>query len=464
MILLLSALAQGAEVEVQLTGLQSGRSVALLVQQGDQVEPLACNDAARLPDVRVDGVWTCQSPTLLEGRAHLALLVDGDLLRVGKLDVRDAPPRFVEVRSSKGLAEVLVDGPPPEPSPDARPLGFSTLVLGIFQGHDRNQSPIIGLENPAGAAQMPCRDDGGYPDAQANDGLYGCVGYLPEEVMGADAPPVELPTTLRLMGQPDSTPALAQLDYMSGGGLRFFQVNGANVGQASDAPIPLLFAPVTAVQSDTETSAALGPVGQQSAAMAPTAPTDLPQSPKPYRRVAMWLTVALAGLSGWVLARRPRTLPDSLQRLPSAALGEGAATLGGVPVQVHCEAPEAALTALVPRLCSAHRVALLLPQDTATPSLAGQPSYRLSSPDRLDVEQAMRQLRKTPGASVVLVVLGRHTLLDPGELSADPLRSLREGMSEDIELLVLCDGQASPLDGAERWRLEGERSWTRLQD
>ena len=422
------ALAEAAPVQVQVTGL--GRSkAASVVLRGEGVQVGACQDDGRGADAAPDGVWTCSVEGV--GEADVGLLRDGELLQAGS-----SSAGLIWLELSKGRVVLHEQAAPAGQAVAPRVPGTTLLVrlAGLVQA----VPPVLQLSGEGGTVELSCHDDGSFPELAANDGVFGCGGLLPVETVSASL-------TVKPAGG-DPIP-LGEVSW--GDGLvRYLDADVAGVLGTASFPLSTEAAPVEAPRAVTSSGprGAAPPLGAVEAERLPTEPGG-------YRWGGLVVGSLLGVGLGIAFGRRRRGVPSGLEPVEAALLAPGGPRPSGDPVAV----VGGGLEELLGQLALVRRV-VVVTEGSEVPEVAGHPVFRAASCDRLEIERAVRELGRTAGAPVALVVQGRHTVVDPGALSADPTGTLLAGL-EGWAVLLLGPDEKPPA-GVALWRLE-DGAWSR---
>ena len=414
MSLLLVAGIAGA-TQVQIEGL-AAESVVVVLENDDSLEATRCDPAG--PDR-----WRCEPPDL-DLAVDLALVVNGTLHWLDRFE--PLPPRVNIARTDSGwqLQEART-----APLPPATAVGAGALLARI-SGHTPEQAPMLLLTGPQGTWQMACRDDGSFPDTTHNDGQYGCGGPLHA--------PAATRFAVSLRGR-SGAQALGEVQWENEEAL--YPLHISTEQPPSPDPLPLSIRPDPVASGTTPTPTATTPGGPPPAAEGRT-----PE--------ATWVVLVLGGglLVGLLFRRRPRALPEHLRSLPPAPLFEGGPTPMGRPALIQTADPQTTTTRLLHHLVGQRRVALLGVAPEHIPS--GHPVYHLTSADRQDIETALSELARLPGAPVVLLITDPAAVVDPGSLHEHPVEGLLDGLPAGVWSAVIAPLASPPLEQADTWIVE----------
>jgi hypothetical protein len=173
---------------------------------------------------------------------------------------------------------------------------------------------------------------------------------------------------------------------------------------------------------------------------------DTPQSAAPLKAPALGITALLAAIGGWALGRPSKRVPRGLAPQPPGPLFEGGPVPAGPARAWRAAEPERLLERVLSALSRTHRVVLVAPPGSPAPVVGGGPVYVATERDRLDVEAAVRALRRAPGPPIAVVLLGAQTLQDPGAVAGDPVRKLADALPADVwTALLLLPGDTTTL-------------------
>jgi hypothetical protein len=459
--LLAASGALAAAPVARVGGLGAARSVALLVQKGDEVAAIPCNDAAVAPDVAPDGIWSCGPFPLVTGAVRVGVVRDGRLLDAGTAELGGAPLVLVVSGGAATLGGTL-----PAPAATAPQAGAPTVVARVT-GLGEGSAPVVRLQGSGGGVELMCRDDGVFPDVVRNDAVHGCAGPAP----GAGA-------EVSVNGKDGATRSYGKVSWEAGQALGYLVVDGA-AGVARVERFTLN--PFPPPEDTSGTAPPPGPEPKPPAPVPPTAPVSpqpggeqAPTPPEDANRregeerspVATRealpsaplspaaLLVAFALGAGGVLAfqRRGARLPALLQLQPSPPLLPGGPGLADGPVAVCVSDPVAFAATLLPALARHRRVVLVAPAGAAFPPVPDGPVYRSAGFDCQEIEAAVRALARTAGPPVAVLVVGEG-LTEPGAVAPDPVRTLRAGLGAGVWFGVVTAGDAP--NGFLTWTASG---------
>ncbi len=452
--ILWSSAVLAAAPTARVGGVSGARAVAILVQRGSEVAGVGCDDAGNAGDAAPDGIHTCGPLPPVDGPVRVGLLRDGKLVDAGETTLGAAG---LVVRVDGG---VVVLGDDPAILPAARsgaPAPATTTLFARVRAGADGPAPVVRVQGPAGSAELWCRDDGVFPDAERNDGEHGCAGPAPG-------------------GRGDV--------YLNGGG------DGSLGGVSWDPTAPFAFLVVDVAARTARAEAfelpgfapraevvATPPAPEPVTPEAPTPPAPVPveqpppgvdpgpppapeapgHSPVASRDVggaspfALLAALALGVGGGWAWRRRAHRLPSTLRPHPAPALFPGGPALSDPACTLRCDAPEELAAALLPVLARHRRVVVVAAPGVALPAVADGPVYRAERTDCEEVEAAVRTLARVPGPPVAVLVVG-DALSDAGAVVPAGARRLRDGLPAGVWLVVVA---ATPAEGLPAWEVEG---------
>ncbi|MDP2310507.1 MAG: hypothetical protein Q8P18_31100 [Pseudomonadota bacterium] len=455
LVLLAASAALAALPVARIGGLVDARSVALLVQKGDEVAAVACNDAGAFPDAAPDAIWTCGPLPPAQGPVYVGILRNGYLLDAGTMEIGGA-----------GL-DLLVDGS--AVTSGARLVRASAVsnpgaatIVARASGLGEGSAPVVRLQSGRGGVEMMCRDDGVFPDDARNDAVHGCAGPAPDaraEVL--------------VNGKDGKSRSYGTVSWDPKEALGFLAVDGA-AGTSSSEPFAITpFRLPDVVASGGPSTNPEGPTPPE------PGPDDTPPSPpkeaverSPVATreslpvgttspVAIVVAFALGAGGAYALGRRGTRLPPVLLRHPAPPLLPGGPTLGDGAVALRVarpvDTPAELAGALLPSLARQRRVVLVAPEGMVLPPASDGPVYRVAVTDCQEVEAAVRVLARTAGPPIAVLVVGDDTLTDLGAVAPDAVRKLREGLGAEVWLGVVGSGPAP--GGLPAWTAEGP-PWT----
>lgn len=377
---------------VQIGGKTAGHSLLLLGEGSNGLLVSPCNDAGEAPDAAPDGIWSC--PPLEAPAERIAVLKDG------RLSVGVCKDPKVLLLSERGLS---CGGSLPAPVAGPR-IGPAPQVLVRLRAESTGGTPVLGLESPAGRAELACRNDGHFPDDRRNDDQFGCAGNV-------------LGDTVKLVynGGKGQRKELGELQWEAGTWLRYASVD-TDGGALSTELFPVVMQEESA---PTSAPAAQPQPNGQPAPAPPGAPMESPPA-EPYRWPALVMTGILCFAGGWWLRRPPSRLPSGLVALPSEPLFPGLEVAR--PAILRGEEPLVLLNRLLPQL-SGRRVVLLGEMPRQVPPTVQV--YGCPERDRLRVEESIQALARMPGLPLAVILRG-DVLEDPGAVAGHPAQKLAE--------------------------------------
>ena len=448
--LLLANLALAAPQSATVAAGADATAVAWIVEGADGVRVAACADDGVAPDAAVDGRWSCPALPLTAGD-RVGFVRNGRVVDAG--DWTGSGPCFATLAGGK--VTLATSGAEQAPVSGARSRGAQSLVVVRVRGLGEDApSPMVRLQGASGSVQLACRDDGGFPDVERNDGQPGCVGAFAE------------PTARVAL---DNAAELGSVTWAGPGGLRYLTVDVAQrslttgsfalrlrppakdldipipepvvVEQAPPAPVqvdavpPPAPAPAPAPRPDP--SASSGPPGGRPDPLRP----DAPASAQGWRWPSLAVSAALGALLAWGAARVPRRLPHGVAALPRPAALPGWPALEGAQAARVKDVADGARSALA-ALTRTHRVLLVRDSAEDAPAPHGHATFVATDRDRVVLEDAARALARADGAPLVVLVVGADTVTDAGGVAGDPLAQLANGLPSGVPLLAVVGPDA----------------------
>lgn len=450
MLVLVTAALAGA-LPIRVVGEPPPRSMAVVLQAaGAKTLVAGCNDAARGPDEAADGVWSCGPLDPPAGTWAFYLLRDGVLLDGGVVEgVGTAAVAGVWASLDDGRLSLSTAGTGPVGTARA-PAAFGPTLLVRISNYPGEGAPMVAATVAGSSSQIPCRDDGQFPDLGMNDQQPTCAGAVPE---GAVSLALQTNTGERLdLGRVEGASPLvyATVDYATRAvdaapfdlALPPAPAGTGLTGAAAEAPP----AEASAAPSLTTTAAP--------AAAAPPVASAAPSVPDgvlgPGWGILPWLTLAGgAGLGFGVGRWRGRRIPppEGLRRVRSPALLPGGPSVDDGSVVLRATRIEATTAALVDRLVAARRTILVLPEGMEPPVVAGGGLWVATSLDHDIIAGGIRSIAALPGPELALVVVGVGTVVDLGGVANDPLQQLVDALPPGTFTALVVPGDA----GAPRW-------------
>jgi len=462
----LGAPARAAPVALTAGGLGDAHAVQALVRSEAGLVVSDCNDAGQAPDAAVDGRWQCQAVDVEGDEAVIALLVDARLVKAGTARWSGGGDRAVWLLRQAGGVTLSPRDDLTQAVAGATARGPGSTLIARIQGYTDPSNPVLRLGGAGAEVQLNCRDDGTFPDPQANDGELTCIGLFDGDQ-----------ATVGLAGAGGQLRSVGTV-ALGPGPVRSLTVDLAQ-GTLDPAPfenlgifVPLLraveTAPVLPASTTYEHPADPAPTGSQPPGLAPPSGT-IPLAPQ-LPSVPPWLLglagVGLALAVGVGLGLRPRARRGelaSLRRLPSPALVPGGPSLTERGCLLRAEDPLALALALVERLARERRVVVAAPPGLALPEVGGASVFAATDLDWRELARGVRALAATPGPEVALLVVGAHVVQDPGAVGDDPMGALERALPPGTWLGHLVPRQAVLASWLPAWVVQGP-PWTMVRE
>lgn len=429
---LLVAVALAAPATLTLSGLTAGSAASVWLKGGDGEQFAACNDAGTAPDPLADGIYTCLPLAGLAPPTELFLLHETGVAAAG--DALDGGAERLHL-ALEG-ATLRVETSPPA-APGTAGGGGGRLLLIHLVGVPAGPLPMLTLAQPGGAVQLRCRDDGGFPDLARNDNEPGCSGH----VLG--------PTASITLNSGAGPRALGTLP--AEGDLLWVRVDataGTISAEAEPIPLPGRDLPPLSQPPPPPPQPAPPPGGAPVPGSTPPPGGDGSAPSPPAPAALVWLgalTVGLAGVFAWRRHAGRNPVPSCLVPVAAPSAGRLPGSLEGRGLVVEGQAA-AGGASLLARASASRRVILVAEGVVPTPDdTAG--TWRSTCLDSVTLAAAAGQLAGTPGAPVAIVVVGAHTVRDPGAIDPHPLTNLLGALPPGIWLGVSVEpGEALDCD------------------
>ena len=425
--LLLTKLARAAPQPAIVAAGADATAVAWIVEGADGVRVAACVDDGVAPDAAVDGLWACPSLPLTAGD-RVGFVRNGRVVDAG--DWTGNGPCFATLVGGK--VTLATSGAEQAPVSGATSHGALNVVVVRVRGLGADApSPMVRLQGAAGSMQLSCRDDGGFPDVERNDGQPGCVGAFAE------------PTARVAL---DNAAELGNVTWTGTDALRYLTIdvaqNALNTGafplrlrppaKELDIPIP---EPVVVAPAPGNV-----PPAPPSGRPDPLRP-DAPASAEGWRWPSLAVSAALGALLAWGAARVPRRLPHGVASLPRPAALPGWPALEGAQAVRVVDVTAAAHAALT-SLARTHRVLLVRGPGEQTSAPHGYATFVATDRDRVVLADAARVLAGGAGAPLAVLVVGADAVTDAGGVAGDPLVQLASGLPSGVPLLAVIGPDA----------------------
>ena len=495
-LVLFSAWAYGATLDVFVHGVARGHAVEVLAEGTGEWVSVSCQDRGTGRDAAVDGSWTCPALEVSAAAGRITALVDGMSFQPMAIDFVDGP---LHLRKRGRLLKVVTEAAAPVQGAVA--AGPAMILLVRLTARDASRAPLVIISNAAGQRDLVCRDDGASFDAQPNDSEYLCTGWLP-----GPSSSESISTDFAVRGEIGSERALGTLSFQGGAGLRFAQLDttgelapssasfrlpvsssdppprSANSDPIADDPSRVKVVTHPPVEHDLMEHGPLehaplerAPVERAPAEHAPVehAPVEHDMNPLvevvapppvltgrtgPMSAVLTVFALILGGFVGWrvrSLRRAGLPLPRQLKIVPFRPAATDGPSADGPPIVVCAEDPQAAARALMERLTSHRRVVVLAPDEMET--IPGV--YRCRSDDVDDLVDAVRQLVDRDGLPVAVVIRGRDTLKNRSVPTPDPLIDGLDALAAMAWTAVVLDEEESLIPGRALWRVDAGGRW-----
>lgn len=425
--LLLTKLALAAPQPATVAAGADATAVAWIVEGGDGVRVAACADDGVAPDAAADGIWACP-PIPLTAGDRVGFVRNGRVVDAG--DWTGTGPCFATLAGGK--VTLAASGAEQTPLSGATPHGGQNLVVVRVRGLGAEApSPMVRLQGASGSVQLSCRDDGGFPDVERNDGQPGCVGAFAE------------PTARVAL---DNAAELGNVTWTGTDALRYLTIDAAQ-NALSTGMFPLRLRPPAKeldipIPEPVVVAPAPGsvPPAPPSGRPDPLRP-DAPASAEGWRWPSLAVSAALGALLAWGAARVPRRLPHGVASLPRPTALPGWPALEGAQAVRVVDVAVAAQVALA-SLARTHRVLLVRGSGEDAPAPHGHATFVATDRDRVVLEDAARALARADGAPLVVLVIGADAVTDAGGVAGDPLVQLANGLPTGVPLLAVIGPDA----------------------
>ena len=343
--------------------------------------------------------------------------------------------------------------------------GDASAVIVRVLNADSAQAPMIRLEIDGVEHEVGCADDGSFPDASADDGVFHCARKVAMGLVERD----EWVAKFSMRGSNGESEQLGSLVYAKGGGYRFATLTIGEPGSAVATEFDLPSAeprpkgtppPAAAAENNGEEAPPSAPEPPPAPAAAPPAEPEMFSSHSSGPPWA-WILVALA--AGWMAGRhrraRPRQKTESVRpRTIDPLSGNGPVPEGAITVRsgnVHATVREVcgSLT-LVRRI-----VFVGEPPEHLDPP--GHDQMVCTDPDPLAIVGVLDALLADGGVPPVLFIVDRQAVVDTSGSSTDPLVDLVDAAAERAWVVVFTDDAGSPVSGTEPWSHDSQAGWSR---
>jgi hypothetical protein len=350
-----------------------------------------------------------------------------------------------------------------ELDPEVNAGDASAVIVRVLNA-DSTQAPMIRLEVDGVEHEVGCADDGSFPDASADDGVFHCARKVAMGLVERD----EWVAKFSMRGVNGEPEQLGSLVYAKGGGYRFATLTIGSSGSASGAEFDLPSteprakgtpppAPADGNEGDAVPSVAEPP---PSPAAAPPAEPEMFTSHTSGPPWA-WMLVALA--AGWMAGRQSRSKPrqtiESVRPMPIAPLG------GNGPV------PDGAITvrsgdvdSTVREVCRSLTVLRRIVFVGEPPEKLDHPGHDqmvCTDPDSSAIVGAVDALFADGGVPPVLFIVDGESVIDTSGASTDPLADAVEAAAERTWVVVFIDDAGSSVPGTDLWSHDPQAGWSR---
>lgn len=418
-----SAPLRAAQPSVRVAG--EARSVIVVAEAGEREKSVVCADDGTGGDKAPgDGVWTCGDLPMDPG-FRVAVVVDGARL----LGPWDAPGDLGAhpTIDPKAASPLSAGAPRPGAASAPRPARRA-LVVEVDRGHTK-QAFMLGITGSQGSLELPCQDNGEFPDREMNDDVAVCATVSPGDDL-----------TFQLRTSAESLDAT--LTWLADG-------SGLQVARwTSTGLLRVERRGLLPPRADTTASNAI-PAGTGTGGPSPQAVLPVGRPPEggrpPEERVGHATTFGLTGWLALLTTFLAGALAVRLWRGPGRR-GVPDGLLAVAPVQRFVRHPvpdpstEAIAMAIAQVAVESARegpVVLVLPAGYTAPWAAPGPVLLARSNDVLDVIEALVQMREggpLPGPTVVTVA---GTLTHAHGLGVDPVEQLLRDTPPNVRLVVI---------------------------
>jgi hypothetical protein len=444
-ILLLAQIAAAATIQPSVESTSDSAAVHLLVgAEGEQIS--SCGMAG--------DSWGCQSIEV-EGPQPMAILLNTTMVRLGTIDPLSDT---MMVQVSDGLAEVVWD----EDSVLMGEANHEVFVIRL-KGASADPAPMVNILFGGQTSEARCGDDGRFPDAGINDGVFTCALVT----TAVDTAEKEAVFQLRL--GPVQEQPLGSLQFSGPPGLRFAQLTVGDPSAAVSDPFALPVGEIGGAKTG-EKLEILSPKELAIGTEAPAEPSQVDVDENHNRSSAAptsgWVGTVLAlclVIVGVLVGRYSRR--GSVVNLEGVEPVELGALDGKGPIPdqgavlVHADPPRDALLHIATALTPYRRV-VLVGADKLEELQPALDIVRVTDPDWRSIANIVHRLNLDGGVPVVVLIEGIDSVIDVGGASPLPVVELLDAVQGAAWVgVVEPDGGAADLE-LPRWDWFSARGWS----
>lgn len=343
----------------------------------------------------------------------------------------------------------------------------AAMVVRVLNA-DSSQAPMVHMKIDGVMHEMACADDGSFPDATPDDGVFHCARKIS---MGL----VESKAWTGIFSVRDGNgedQVLGTLEYPKGGGYRFAVLTMGETGAAAatefDLPSTDPREPGTPPAEATGSEATPG--GNSSGEPEPPPEPSPPPSPPAAEVDAVappstdftWLWVIGSCAVGWFAGRRfgsgSSAPTESARVLPLGPI-DGSGPVPGAAVTVAATDAEAAVRAVWSGVTGVRRLVLVGELPKSLPPSAHD-ALVCTDPDPSAVHSVLNGMRKDGGVPPVVLVMGSNQLLDTGGTSGEPNVDLLDAVAAHTWVLFFVRSDESAIPGTEAWSHDPQAGWS----
>jgi hypothetical protein len=356
--------------------------------------------------------------------------------------------------------------------------GDLSAVIVKVQNSNPNQAPMLQMTVDGVIHEVPCADDGSFPDMTPDDDVFHCAAKVSMGLVERG----EWTAAFSMRGGDGEAQPLGTVVYPKGGGYRYATLTIGSPGVATSTKFDL---PETVQRArgsppaQTEEASVQAPpeaVPQIPPEAVPQPPPEAvpppsPEAAAPHKVVVMppsvgpgWSWVVGALIFGWAIGRRTRDSStetrDAVRSRPCTAI-DGSGPVPDAAVTVHATDRSAAVASVWTSLTGIRRLVLVgEPVGEVPPS--GHEVLHCQDPDPTAIAAVLQGLHNDGGVPPVLFVFGRTAVLDTSGSSGEPVADLVAAVGSRTWVAVFAGNSEDSVPGTESWSHDPQAGWSRF--
>ncbi len=355
--------------------------------------------------------------------------------------------------------------------------GDQSAVIVKVLNSDPSQAPMLQMTVDGVGHEVPCADDGSFPDMVPDDNVFHCATKVSKGLVERS----EWTAQFSMRGSNGEDLSLGTIVYPEGGGYRYASLTIGSPAAATSAKFDLPDTvqrargtpPADVEETEPQPPPEAAVMGEESPV--PPTPADppappQPEAPVPHEVVVVpstggpgWAWVVGAILIGWAGGRSARASSadrkDAVRVLPCSPI-DGNGPVPDVSVTVRATDQDAAVKSVWSALTGVRRL-VLVGEPFADLPPSGHDVFHCQDPDPAAIADVLRDLHTDGGVPPVLFIFGREAVLDTSGSSGEPVAELVAAVGARTWVAVFADASEDSVPGTATWSHDLQAGWSR---